>query len=52
MCTKLEDPASFAGDLSTIADWQSFALELGVSDDEVDGENRIEHILRYIRIYI
>ncbi|XP_064383989.1 uncharacterized protein LOC135332978 [Halichondria panicea] len=46
VCTKLEDPASFAGDLSTIADWQSFALELGVSDDEVNGENRIEHILR------
>ena len=46
MCTRLRDPASLASDLSSIADWQLFAQELGVPREEIEGDNRIEQILR------
>ena len=46
MCTRLIDPASLAGDLNFIADWQLFAQELGVPIEEIEGDNQIEQILR------
>ncbi len=46
ICIKLDNPISFAEDLKTISDWQLFAVELGVSSDEISEGNHIEQILK------
>jgi len=48
MCTRVSDPVSLAGDLRGVTDWEGLARELGVPLDEIQGENRIEQILKSV----
>ena len=36
LCTRLSKPESLTRELGTITDWQSFAVELGVSSEEIE----------------